>query len=595
MSGFEIAGVVLGTLPVIIHILQSYASSISSLRRYHREVRSLIRRLETEHTTLEDILEKLLIGIAPEDQIEEMIREPFGPLWKDQEIHTRVRGRLWRSYGIFEQNIRDLRDSLKEIRQQLNTDSGGNLKAEWMGSTTMRRHFNRVVFVLRKATYQDLIGSIKDSVASLESLMSLNVELETERQQRSVQRVLKLVPGITTSLFEALRRAMACSCQTSHDVGLQLMSHDQVAIPEDDEEEILARLRFHVIVSYVETGWDQDQHSRPLLTGHVKKWREVLIRKTKIPISSCMETPAIELFPISPPKRVGFSSPAKGRSLPPAHNNVFDPHAVFGGANARSTIMNGITASSAMSDASLTSNRVRAISPIKDLCRMMQSLDKQRVGQPYGQIFDCLSTNGKIYSIHPHSSLGEAEEWSLVPLRFILDNSQQPSHTLSYQAKVKLAMVLASNILHLYGTPWLSQPPTHDGVFLAQHRGVYLSQHAFVMKQLPASESTPALHPNNPVPSSRNPILYALGVMLAELMLNETIDEIWAAQETMLLNRINTECGINYCAAIRLCLQHELDYDPIGGGDVTDHGAFQKKVSVVINRLERDIKAWGDF
>lgn len=102
MSGFEVVGVVLASLPIVVAVQQSFANSITTWRKYHREVKMLIRTLETDDTRLESILEMLLIGIAPDDQMEEMVKDPFGPLWKDPIIHSKVRGRLWKSHDVFE-------------------------------------------------------------------------------------------------------------------------------------------------------------------------------------------------------------------------------------------------------------------------------------------------------------------------------------------------------------------------------------------------------------------------------------------------------------------------------------------------------------
>lgn len=102
MSGFEVVGVVLASLPIVVAVQQSYANSITTWRKYHREVKMLIRTLETDHTGLENILEMLMIGIAPDDQMEEMVKDSFGPLWKDPIIHSKVRGRLWKSHDVFE-------------------------------------------------------------------------------------------------------------------------------------------------------------------------------------------------------------------------------------------------------------------------------------------------------------------------------------------------------------------------------------------------------------------------------------------------------------------------------------------------------------
>ncbi|KAJ4176730.1 hypothetical protein NW759_017507, partial [Fusarium solani] len=65
MSGFEIAGIVLGSIPLVISTLENYSAGLSTLqamRKYRRELQSLIRDLETERIKLQNVCEKLLIA-----------------------------------------------------------------------------------------------------------------------------------------------------------------------------------------------------------------------------------------------------------------------------------------------------------------------------------------------------------------------------------------------------------------------------------------------------------------------------------------------------------------------------------------------------
>jgi hypothetical protein len=131
MSGFEIAGVVLGSVPIIVAALQFYmkgASTIQKWKFYTRELKCLIRNLETEKVKLQNVCEKLLVGIAPTTQIEEMIDDPFGPLWQDREIFGKVRLRLWRSFKIFEETIKDMNEVVEEIKEKLNIGPEGKVR-----------------------------------------------------------------------------------------------------------------------------------------------------------------------------------------------------------------------------------------------------------------------------------------------------------------------------------------------------------------------------------------------------------------------------------------------------------------------------------
>jgi len=122
MSGFEIAGVVLGSIPLVISLLEHYQGglrTIQRLRKYDRELQSLIRNLRTEQAKLQNVCEKLLEGLVPLSRIDEMVENPFGDLWSDEEIQKKIRARLWRSWGVFEQTAIDMNAAIEEMMERL--------------------------------------------------------------------------------------------------------------------------------------------------------------------------------------------------------------------------------------------------------------------------------------------------------------------------------------------------------------------------------------------------------------------------------------------------------------------------------------------
>lgn len=130
MSGFEVAGIVLGSIPLVISGLEYYMKGLGMLenfRSYKRVLKRLILALQTEHVSLQNICEKLLVGIAPQTRIEEMIDDPFGDLWKKEEILSNLRLRLWRSFKIFDERVRDMKEAIEEMRLKLNISPDGKV------------------------------------------------------------------------------------------------------------------------------------------------------------------------------------------------------------------------------------------------------------------------------------------------------------------------------------------------------------------------------------------------------------------------------------------------------------------------------------
>ncbi|KAK8091752.1 hypothetical protein PG997_002113 [Apiospora hydei] len=118
MSGIEVVGLVLGTIPLILTAIEKY-KAVQSWRKYSRELNSLRRSLSAELIILEGTCEKLLTGLVAETDIENMIREPFGSLWKDERINGIIRRRLWKAYGSFEGTIEDMNEAVEQLSAKL--------------------------------------------------------------------------------------------------------------------------------------------------------------------------------------------------------------------------------------------------------------------------------------------------------------------------------------------------------------------------------------------------------------------------------------------------------------------------------------------
>jgi hypothetical protein len=134
MSGIEIAGLVLGALPVAIQALEAYRSTLSSMRSRSvtRDLEFMIRDLGTEQQILQNTCETLLQGIVPDSLIDAMIDDPFGPDWKT--FGDRLRLRLWRSYGQFQLKVTEMQVAVQELQEKLSVQADGTVRfneARW--------------------------------------------------------------------------------------------------------------------------------------------------------------------------------------------------------------------------------------------------------------------------------------------------------------------------------------------------------------------------------------------------------------------------------------------------------------------------------
>jgi hypothetical protein len=118
-------------MPLLLLALQLYIEGASTLKRcrfHSRELKSLVRVLETEHAKLHNVCERLLMGMVLEAQIEAMMNDPLGEAaWQSREVYAKIRMRLWRSFTFFEDGLRDMPDAMEEMKSKLGMGPDGKL------------------------------------------------------------------------------------------------------------------------------------------------------------------------------------------------------------------------------------------------------------------------------------------------------------------------------------------------------------------------------------------------------------------------------------------------------------------------------------
>jgi len=125
MSGFEVAGLVLGVLPIAVQALRGYMGLLSSIKQSERTLKALIRDLETEHLRLQTTCEVLLDGVAPPTAIDELIRTPLSPKWEP--YNDQIRLRLWTTWDKFYEHILDMQKAAEELREKLCLERDGSV------------------------------------------------------------------------------------------------------------------------------------------------------------------------------------------------------------------------------------------------------------------------------------------------------------------------------------------------------------------------------------------------------------------------------------------------------------------------------------
>ena len=115
MSGFEVAGIVLGAFPLAIESIKAYRNgvkTIKDMKEYRHTLLQFARDLMVEKYKYHNTLLELLGGLADTKKIEQMMADLNSIEWKDKNFRTYLKGRL--------RPAKDTLDNWLSVAKQLN-------------------------------------------------------------------------------------------------------------------------------------------------------------------------------------------------------------------------------------------------------------------------------------------------------------------------------------------------------------------------------------------------------------------------------------------------------------------------------------------
>jgi hypothetical protein len=130
MSGVEIAGLVLASIPLVVSALEHYSDGMSTFERwwrYKREVNRVVRLLVAEQALFQGTCEKLLNAVVTPTELERLIELPGGAQWKDSTLDESLRRHLGRSYDSYMSCVEDMNAVLKDLEARLELDPNGKV------------------------------------------------------------------------------------------------------------------------------------------------------------------------------------------------------------------------------------------------------------------------------------------------------------------------------------------------------------------------------------------------------------------------------------------------------------------------------------
>jgi hypothetical protein len=127
-TGVEAAGLVLGSIPLILAGLQFYAEGISVTKRYWRyreEVKGLLAELRTENSLYINSINMLLIGVVEHKNMAVFLADPGGERWRERKFDHKLQKRLGSSYASYLEIINLMMTTAEKFKERLKLNKAG--------------------------------------------------------------------------------------------------------------------------------------------------------------------------------------------------------------------------------------------------------------------------------------------------------------------------------------------------------------------------------------------------------------------------------------------------------------------------------------
>lgn len=261
MSGIEVAGLVLGAIPLLIAALEHHESGLDRIKAFWNwgdELSKFRRTLGLLLVSYDLTLRVLLAPMITDARLEEMLANPSGDLWKSEDVCRQLQCRLDVAYTPYLDIISEIERIIIEISSKLNINRAnkvGNL-FKYVGLNLMlttvlqvnqleaiivanqptifprkadqRYQFkNQLKFTMKRQKIKRLLVQLEDCTARLDGLLAKAEKLEPyNRGQKStlhgLAARLQQVQRYASNLHGVLSQALGCTSHASHCVNLLL-------------------------------------------------------------------------------------------------------------------------------------------------------------------------------------------------------------------------------------------------------------------------------------------------------------------------------------------------------------------------------------
>ncbi|KAF2491475.1 hypothetical protein BU16DRAFT_515854 [Lophium mytilinum] len=258
VTGVETAGLVLGSIPLILAGLEFYGKGIAVSKRYwkYREgIKGLAVELKCESTMCLNSINMLLIGVVKPREMADFLKDPRGTRWKDAKFEKKLKDRLGTTYESYIDTIESMDAAVSKFLQRLKLDGSG--KPQFYDHSAFKEHYKRLCFSLKKSDYDDVMQSIRAANLGLYRMTTQTISLgnlnsANAKSYRQTMPKFNVIHDRAQGFYSALSSGWKCPCHADHSVNLRLESRmeDMPSDDESDSDNENMRDPFHVLFRY---------------------------------------------------------------------------------------------------------------------------------------------------------------------------------------------------------------------------------------------------------------------------------------------------------------------------------------------------------
>ena len=240
MSGVEIAGIVLGAIPLVISALEHYEDLIDPTKAfilYRGELARAVRELGNQYASYEQSVQLLLTPITDGQELSEMLENSDSPYWKDPDIDNALRSSLGRAYNSYLRVNSDIQRVIIALAERLNIEGADKVTqkgleaiisahppAKQHGVPFQFRLGERVKFSMKRQRIRKSLDELKSSIEQLDTFYAKAEKLDEPYKTRTKTKFalpLHVVQQNAARIYNVLSKTW-CSSHASHSAGLLL-------------------------------------------------------------------------------------------------------------------------------------------------------------------------------------------------------------------------------------------------------------------------------------------------------------------------------------------------------------------------------------